>query len=98
MADAEDLAVFDASGRARLRTERCPTCPFGQPEHAGPGFADRVRRALERGGVLACTDTAASLPAAVCRGFADGYARLSPLLGYGRSNARITEVPSDPRP
>jgi hypothetical protein len=98
MADAEDLAVFDGSGRARLRAERCPSCPFGMPEHAGPDFADRVRRALERGGVLACTDTAGQVPAVVCRGFADGYARLSPLLGYGRSNAPITEVPVDRQP
>jgi hypothetical protein len=98
MADAEDLAVFDGSGRARVRAERCPTCPFGQPDYAGPGFADRVRRALERGGVLACTDTASRLPTAVCRGFADGYARLSPLLGYGRPNAPITEVRADPQP
>jgi hypothetical protein len=98
MADAEDLAVFDGAGRVRVRAERCPVCPFGQPEHAGAGFADRVRRALERGGILACAEAARQGQAAVCRGFTEGYARLSPLLGYGRSTAQIAEVPADPRP
>lgn len=95
MADADDLAVFDGSGRVRVRAA---SCPFGQPAYAGPGFADQVRRALERGGILACTDTTDSYPAAVCRGFADGYARLSPLLGYGRESAPIIEIPAGPEP
>lgn len=53
MADADALGVLDGSGRVRLRAERCALCPFGNPEHAGPEFVDRVRRALERGSVLA---------------------------------------------
>jgi hypothetical protein len=92
MASRDDFAVLDLSGRVRVCSRRCVRCPFGRSEFAPEDFAEQVRRALERGGILACPASMKSPPAAVCRGFFEGYARLSPLLALGRPTDRTVEV------
>lgn len=99
--------IFDrATRKPRLLADRCETCIF----HAGnrmqlkPGrVKGMVQDAIDGGGYITCHSTLpgaanpSGMQAAVCRGFFDGFGRLSNVLRiFGRLGG-FTEVDPPPK-
>ena len=90
-----------ATGLSRLLSERCATCILrpGDRMHLGAEhLRELISATLEAGSYVVCHDTLTygdypGYGPAICRGFYDAYAAVSPALALLRAWRRLTEVP-----